>query len=335
MTTALAVRSEPSQTLPAKIQYARALAESGLLPTAYRGNPGNVLYAVEYGDMLGLPPMAAITGIHVIEGKPSASASLISALVRRAGHKLRITGDARAASCQIVRCDDPDYTFEVTFTIDDAKTAGLTGKDVWKKYTASMLKARAISQCARDACEEALYGLHYTPEEMGAEVDGEGEIVDETPRPAPQQAASIAPEDLWQTPAPGTDEKWLAETLEKAASFATDDDGRKLWDEANAKGKAHEVSRADVEMVKANIRKRWAELKAAAEETVEGTIVPDLDPADEWALKIGDLTTLEEVGDTIAEVAAAREAGMDEDRAAAIEMALTAKAEEISQGAAA
>ena len=39
-----------------------------------------------------------------------------------------------------------------------------------------MLKSRAITQCARDACEEALFGLHYTPEELGAEVD-EGLVV--------------------------------------------------------------------------------------------------------------------------------------------------------------
>ena len=59
---------------------------------------------MEYGEMLGLSPMAAITGVHVIEGKPTASAGLISALVRRAGHKLRVRGDAKSAACQIVRC---------------------------------------------------------------------------------------------------------------------------------------------------------------------------------------------------------------------------------------
>ena len=178
--TDLAVRAPrmpTAQDMAASVRYAENLAASGLLPAAYRKQPANVLYAIEYGRMVGLTPMAAITGVHVIEGKPSASAALISALVRRAGHKLRVRGDAKAAWCQIIRSDDPEFPFEVTYTIEDAATAKLLGKSVWQQYPASMLKARAISQCARDACEEALFGLHYTAEELGADVDDEGEPV--------------------------------------------------------------------------------------------------------------------------------------------------------------
>ena len=141
-------QAQPS-AIPAKIAYARALAESGLLPDSYRRQPANILWAVEYGEMLGLSTMAAITGVHVIKGKPTASAGLISALVRRAGHKLRVRGDAQSATCQIIRSDDPKYTFEVTFTLDDAKTAELLDKDNWKHFGPSMLKARAITQCPR------------------------------------------------------------------------------------------------------------------------------------------------------------------------------------------
>ena len=180
MTTAdVAVRDPQPAAIPAKLQYARALAESGLLPASYRKNPANVLWAAEYGDMLGIGTMAAITGVHVIDGKPTASAGLISALVRRAGHKLRVHGNADEATCQIVRSDDPGYTFAVTFTAKDAQAAGLLSKDVWKKYRPSMLKARAITQCARDACEEALFGLHYTAEELGANVDEDGVVIGE------------------------------------------------------------------------------------------------------------------------------------------------------------
>lgn len=204
MTAEIAVRRPELPTaadMNAASQYAARLADSGLLPKQYFKQPANVLWAVEYGRMIGLAPMAAITGVHVIEGKPSASAALISALVRRAGHKLRVRGDARSATCQIVRSDDPDFVFEVTYTIEEARGAKLTNKEVWQKYPASMLKARAVTQCARDACEEALLGMHYTPEELGVEVDADGEPVaaqQQVERSRPQQAA----EDEWTQPAP-------------------------------------------------------------------------------------------------------------------------------------
>src|SRR5690242_19069120 len=113
MTTDVALRPAPvtRMAVPEKITYARALAESGMLPAQYRKQPANLLYAIEYAEMLGAHPLTAVTGIFVIDGKPSASAALISALVRRAGHKLRVTGDAKSATAQIIRADDPDFTF--------------------------------------------------------------------------------------------------------------------------------------------------------------------------------------------------------------------------------
>lgn len=178
--TDVVIREPSRSTLSEKLIYAKQLAESGLLPKAFRGQPANVLYAVEYGDMLGLSPMAAITGIHVIEGKPSASAALMSALVRRAGHRLRITGNDEKSIVEIVRSDDPDFVFRSEWTMLRAKQAGLAGKQVWKNYPAAMLKARAVSECARDACEEVLCGLHYTPEELGVDVDEEGQPIQAT-----------------------------------------------------------------------------------------------------------------------------------------------------------
>ena len=165
--------------LDAKLRYARFLATSGLLPAAFRQEPGNILYAVEYGEMLGLPPMAAITGIHVIEGKPSISAGLISALVRRAGHKLRVIGDDHQAQAQLIRSDDPGFTYKATWTIERAKQADLLNKTNWKRYPDAMLKARAISEVARDACQEVLLGMQYTADELGDMLDDGGEVIDD------------------------------------------------------------------------------------------------------------------------------------------------------------
>jgi len=160
-----------SDNLPALIDYSKALAGSDLLPAEYRGKPANVLVAIEYGKALGLEPMSAIQGITVIKGKPTASASLMAGLVRRAGHTLRVTGDDKRAECTIIRSDDPEFEFKAVWTIDRAKKAGLVKAGPWMTYPEAMLKARAISECARNACSEILAGVQYTPEELGEDAD--------------------------------------------------------------------------------------------------------------------------------------------------------------------
>lgn len=203
-----------------RLRYARELANAGLLPQHYRRQPANVLYAVEYGLMLGVHPMAAINGVHVIDGKPTASPALMSALVRTAGHKLRIrvTGTVEAGDLQatatLIRSDDPDHPFEATWTLQDAERAELctlsvdqqgrtviTARDrkgnrlPWEKYPKAMLKARSTGEVCREGAEEVLCGAHYTPEELGAMVNEEGEVIEgevvgETNTPEPPKPLS-------------------------------------------------------------------------------------------------------------------------------------------------
>jgi len=151
-----------------KVDWAEKIAQSNLLPKAYQRNPANVLLALEYGTALGISPVVAMQQIHVIEGKPTASAQLIGGLVRNAGHKLRVEFNRQTmtATATIIRSDDPDYEFTAVWTMDRAKAANLTGKGNWRTYPDAMLKARAITEVARDACPEALFGVAYTAEEL-------------------------------------------------------------------------------------------------------------------------------------------------------------------------
>jgi hypothetical protein len=243
-------------------KYAESIADANLLPVAFRRRPADIFYAVEYGAMLGLSPIAAMTGIHVIEGKPTASSALMSALVRRHGHRLRVrvegtvaAGDLRAVA-ELVRGDDPDHTFVSTWDLYRAQRAGLVelrrgehgevvpwsrsdkGKPLnWEKYPESMAKARAISEVCRDGAEECLFGMHYVPEELGAEVDGDGDPVTvtvepqpETPRPAPRPAAPEPPPSVvqgevvtdQQPPAPAANGVDSVAVAEEVAARATD-----------------------------------------------------------------------------------------------------------------
>jgi len=165
----LAITEQPG--LSDQINFAQALAAADLLPRAYRDKPANVLLAMQTGYALGLPPAEAINSIHVIEGKPSMSADLMAALVRRAGHKLRIaetaTADGPSVTATLIRRDDPDFAFTVTWDRAKARAAGLLGKGTWKAYEGQMMRNRAITEVARQGASEVLHGVIYDPEELG------------------------------------------------------------------------------------------------------------------------------------------------------------------------
>lgn len=196
--TEIAVRDEG--TLQERLAYAETLADADLLPRQYRQKPANVLYAVDYGRSLGLDAVQAMNSVHVIEGRPAPSSGLIGAMARKAGHRLRVRVEydqqgSPVAIAQIIRSDDPEWTFECRWTMKRAQQAGVTGKQVWRAYPEAMLKARAITEVAREACEEALLGFSHSAEELGAEVDADGNVVEAKPaqgRPGATVAEAVA-----------------------------------------------------------------------------------------------------------------------------------------------
>lgn len=172
MTTAIEVRQEAFSLTPSSLGEAMKLAElianSDLAPRDYKGKPGNVLIAVQMGAEVGLSPMAAIQTIAVINGRPSlfgdsGKAILLShgCIIEEDGAaKVRETGVGR---CKITRPGHPPV--ERTFSKDDAKQAGLLGKDgPWKQYTERMLAWRAFWFAARDAAADLLKGLQGAEE---------------------------------------------------------------------------------------------------------------------------------------------------------------------------
>lgn len=181
-------------TVQDRIAWSQALAGSAMLPAQYRGHPENLFYAAEYADALGIPRIAVLTSIYVIDGKPAAQADLIQSLVRMAGHRLRVVvaPDGQSVTASLIRGDDPDFEFTSTWTLDRAATAGLAGGSNWRKYPVAMMSARAITEVARQGAAEALLGIRYTPEELGATVvDEEG-----TPEKSEPLAAQAAIEGI-------------------------------------------------------------------------------------------------------------------------------------------
>jgi hypothetical protein len=227
-------------TLATKMQYAQAMAGSSLLPRDYQGKPANLLFALEYADALGIAPIHAITSIHVINGKPSASADLIAASVRRAGHKLRVTGDDTYAEAVLIRSDDPDFEYVARWDMAKAKQANLNTA-TWKAYPAAMLRSRAITEVARMGASDALYGVLHTPEELGAEVDKTGAPINVPNLPAKSrvhQAMAEADEPVEETAAQPEDlgERVERDWITEAAELSDVDALRALWLDAQAAG---------------------------------------------------------------------------------------------------
>jgi len=160
--------------------------------------PEQAFVILQAGLDLGISPSAAMGGIHVIQGKATMSGQLMLALVQKAGHRFEVLESTeKQAHVRITRTNG--VTHEATFNLEDAKRAGLLGKDTWSKWPRQMVLNRAISECARYCCPEALSGIVYTPEDFDAVVtDGQ---LHETASPVP---ALHALED--KTPEPWTDE---------------------------------------------------------------------------------------------------------------------------------
>jgi hypothetical protein len=273
------------------------MSNATVLPAQYRGKPANLLFALEYADALGISRINALTSIHVIEGKPSASADLIAGMIRNRGHKLRITGDDQSATAQLIRLDDPDFTFEVTWTLERARTAGLLGKGGnWIKYPAAMLRSRAITEVARMGASDVLSGVIYTPEELGAVVDQEGNLVSgpvnepqrveshqvQPSRPAPKSSADVAREALGMT-APAEPERDVdAEAQKLGAAIeqaTTKDELRELWTAAGSLTPDYTASlRANCDAKAADLDALAAAEQAQAEETLQTVLDAEIIP---------------------------------------------------------
>ena len=222
--------------LQERADYIARLAPSTILPTAYRGSAANAFVAAETGAALGLEPLQALASIAVINGRATLSSDLMAAVIRRAGHTLRIVENSpESVTATLIRADDKKFEFTVTWDKEKATKAGLWGqRGPWSQYPTQMLRARAITEVARQGASEALMGMIYSPEDFGATITDTGEvieaeIVNEAPakpapaaKPKPAAAPSQpAPLDKPLTPAQASVAKGL-ETLSFTQAAYTD-----------------------------------------------------------------------------------------------------------------
>lgn len=206
MTSEIAVR-EPLDDL-ARLGQWLALSESGQSDEKARG--ASAALRLYYAQQLGLTPMAAAE-LTVIKGRLYVGAALLRALAVRAGYRvLRATLDEHVCTARLIG-PDGRILGESTFTLEQAKTAGLIRQgSPWQTHPGRMLWARASKNVVVDFAPEVALGISLDDEIQ--------EIIEPTGVVGP---GFTDPEDIpFGTPDPDEEAEALAELARLAAEEA-------------------------------------------------------------------------------------------------------------------
>lgn len=160
-------------SLQEAISFSDMISKSAMIPKEYHNRPADILIAIQYGMELGLKPLQALQSIACINGKPcifgDAMLGVIQASPLYEWHD-ESESDANHGVCIVKRKGVPPV--KGSFTLEDAKRAGLLGKSgPWTQYTSRMLKMRARGFALRDAFSDVLKGIVPSEEAMDMPVE--------------------------------------------------------------------------------------------------------------------------------------------------------------------
>lgn len=196
MNQALAIRED----VPL-MELGSVLAKSGYFTDAR--DASQAIVKVLAGREMGFGPIASMTGIYIVKGKPSMGANLIAAAIKRSGRYDYRVKELTDDVCRIEFFENVNGKRESIgvseFTKAQAQKAGTQNMD---KFPRNMLFARTMSNGAKWFCADVFGGPVYTPDELGAVVDGEtGEIISEGPKwtesvvKQNEEPAKVSPEE--------------------------------------------------------------------------------------------------------------------------------------------
>jgi hypothetical protein len=144
-------------------RMATTVAKSGLFGVK---DKDQALALMALSQAEGIHPMTAVRDFHIIQGRASMKADTMLARFQRAGgnvewHELNDT----KADATVTPPPGRGPAWRMDWTIDRARLAGLTNKDIWKGYPRAMLRSRLISEAIRTLFPSIISGA-YTPEEL-------------------------------------------------------------------------------------------------------------------------------------------------------------------------
>jgi hypothetical protein len=143
------------------MNISKAFYESGMFTDIK--SAAQAMVKISAGAEMGIPPFAAMSGIHIIQGKPTIGAGLMAANVKASNKYDYKVIEQTEKVCSIDFYKGKEKLGNSTFTIEEAKKAGTKNLD---KFPKNMLFARAISNGVKFYTPDVFSGPVYTPEEF-------------------------------------------------------------------------------------------------------------------------------------------------------------------------
>jgi len=251
-------------SLAEAMEFAGMMSKSSIVPKDYQNNPGNILVAIQWGMEIGLQPLQSMQSIAVINGRPSIWGDVMLALVRSSGLLEAINEDVTEskAVCTIKRRGEQEVVRE--FSLQDAKQAGLTGKQgPWSQYPKRMLQMRARAFALRDVFPDVLRGVHVAEEaqDMSERDMGSADVVGEVP---PASRTSALKAKLLSKQEPAALDVVLAQiaasTGKEGLAKAKDLAGKLSEEDRATAAEAYKARVADLKRAAAQVNKETGEV---------------------------------------------------------------------------
>ena len=195
------------QSFESAQRIAASLADSALVPNAYRGQQGlpNCIVAIEIANRMGMSPFQVMQNLNVIHGRPSWSSQFIIGLIQGCGRFVGFTYNETPDSCQCLATHKTsgEQVSGPKITLDMAKREGWTKNTKWSTMPQTMLRYRAASAFGRFHIPDLILGIQSVEE--NEVIDAEIEVVQNTPESKLEQVSEILAPKTEVSPAPSPD----------------------------------------------------------------------------------------------------------------------------------
>jgi hypothetical protein len=182
MSNAIALR--PDQQVPVSMadieKMASAVAKSGLFGVK---TPDQAMALMLIAHAEGMHPAIAARDYDIIQGKPAKKAEAMQRDFLKSGGRIKWK-ELSDTAAEAEFTHEAGGSISIRWDMDRAGKAGLSGKDMWKKFPRQMLRARCISEGVRTVNPMATSGMYAVEEVQDFEPKP---MQDVTPKPSAQE----------------------------------------------------------------------------------------------------------------------------------------------------